>query len=267
MADIDFSALSFAYPRHPARVLDGLDLHINSGEFVCVIGQSGCGKSTLLHMLAGLLLPGEGELRIDGRLVSGPDTDRALVFQQSSLFPWMTALKNVSFGIRQANRKMTRAEAKQRAMECLNMVNMAGHYNKYPNEMSGGMQQRTAIARALGMDADILLLDEPFGALDAKTRADLQALLCCLWGCADRTKEKKTVVFITHDIDEAILLGDRILYMAGGKIQADVSVPFARPRDQGALVYTTDYRDFKAELLDRFHQESGESLYDTEKGA
>lgn len=264
MADIQFSALSFAYPRHPERVLDGLDLQINSGEFVCVIGQSGCGKSTLLHMLAGLLLPNEGELCIDGRPVSGPDTNRALVFQQSSLFPWMTALKNVSFGIRQANRTLSRAEAKQRAMNCLRMVNMAEHYGKYPDEMSGGMQQRTAIARALGMDADILLLDEPFGALDAKTRADLQTLLCSLWNADQR---KKTVVFITHDIDEAIRLGDRILYMADGTIQADVPVPFARPRAQEELAYTAAYRDFKAELLRRFDAQSAEKLYDIRKGA
>lgn len=264
MADIEARELSYTYPGGQASVLDRLDLRIHSGEFVCIIGKSGCGKSTLLHLLAGLLHPDAGQLLQNGVPVTGPDTGRSLVFQQDSLFPWMTALQNVAFGIRQADRGLGRRQARNRALEYLRLVGMESDHHKHPGQLSGGMLQRTAIARALGMDADILLLDEPFGALDAKTRAELQGLLCTLW---DSAGARKTVVFVTHDVDESILLCDRILHMADGAVAADIPVPFPRPRHQEALLYTPAYREFRAELLARLGDNGAAPRLRLQKGA
>ncbi|NLF80855.1 MAG: ABC transporter ATP-binding protein [Clostridia bacterium] len=252
MAAIDISHVSFAYKDHHQTdlVLRDVDLHIRDGEFVCIIGHSGCGKSTLLNLVAGLLLPDGGRVELSGRPIDGPGTDRAMVFQHYSLFPWMTAKNNVVFGIRQAKKTLKKNQALRLAQEYLQKVGMEQAGGKYPYQLSGGMQQRVAIARALAMDSPILLLDEPFGALDAKRRAELQQLLAELWDAGSR---RKTVLFVTHDIDEALLLADRIVFMRPGKIEAELKVPYARPRLHEEISGAASYESLKAELLDLFY--------------
>ena len=229
MPSIDLRAVRFCYKnaRQKTEALHGVDLSIADGEFVCVIGPSGCGKSTLLRLLAGLDMPDGGEISIGGQPVKGPGADRMIVFQDYALFPWLTAEKNISFALSRAKR-VPRAEAKRTAAEYLQRVGMAQAADYYPCQLSGGMKQRIAIARALAMDTDILLLDEPFGALDAKIRASLQELLLALW--ANDGGKKKTVVFVTHDINEALILADRIVYMQPGKIAGELRIDIPRPR-------------------------------------
>lgn len=232
MAAIELSHVGFHYSERGRRetVLDGVDLTIEDGQFVCVLGASGCGKSTLLSLMAGLRMPTAGAVRIDGRPVTGPGTDRAMVFQQASLFPWLTAIGNIRFGIRQAHRALDRRSVRRLAEQHLAQVGLTAAADKYPHQLSGGMCQRVAIARAFAMDADILLLDEPFGALDAGNRSDLQSLLERLWNGAGR---RKTVVFVTHDLNEAVRLADRIIYMVPGRVAADLAVTLPRPRQGG----------------------------------
>ncbi len=212
--------------------LKNVSFSVEAGEFVSVIGSSGCGKSTLLSILEGINAPTEGEILIDGKPIIGTGTDRGVVFQHYSLFPWMTARKNVAFGVKQVKKDLSKTERLQIADTFLDKVGLSDFKNKYPSQLSGGMQQRVAIARALAMDTDILLMDEPFGAIDAKNRTVLQELLLELWE-GDGTQEKKTVVFVTHDIDEAILLSDRIVMMSAGPghVYREIPVPFDRPRN------------------------------------
>lgn len=229
MPHIEINDLHFAYAdsRQNAEALHGVSLDIKSGEFVCVIGMSGCGKSTLLRMLAGLDMPTSGEVRIGGKAVTAPGADRMIVFQDYALFPWLTAEKNISFALERGKRT-PRAEARRVASEYLAKVGMSDAAGLYPCQLSGGMKQRVAIARALAMDTDILLLDEPFGALDAKTRASLQRLLLTLWENAGG--ERKTVVFVTHDINEALILADRVVCMQPGRVSAELEINLPRPR-------------------------------------
>lgn len=229
MPSIDLRAVRFGYKnaRQKIEALHGVDLSVADGEFVCVIGQSGCGKSTLLRLLAGLDMPDGGEISIGGQSVEGPGADRMIVFQDYALFPWLTAEKNISFALSKA-KHVPRAEAKRTAAEYLQRVGMSKAADYYPCQLSGGMKQRVAIARALAMDTDILLLDEPFGALDAKIRASLQELLLALW--TNDCGKKKTVVFVTHDINEALILADRIVYMQPGKIAGELRIDIPRPR-------------------------------------
>src|SRR5215217_1740346 len=192
--------------------LDGIELSVKDGEFVCLIGHSGCGKSTLLNLIAGLLLPTEGKVLCGGAPVSGPGPDRAMVFQSHALLPWMTCAENVALGIRQAfRRRLSRAEMQYKAEQALKLVQLDHAIHKYPFEISGGMKQRVGIARALATEPRVLLLDEPFGALDALTRASLQDELVRIVEAI-----RSTVVMVTHDIDEAILLSDRIMMMTNG---------------------------------------------------
>ena len=232
MAKITVDAVTFGYggAGRGEPVLQGLSFSVEEGEFVCVIGPSGGGKSTLLRLLAGLSFPQAGEIRIDGRLVTGPGPDRSVVFQRYPLFPWMTAWKNVQFGIQQAKPGLGRHAARWLAEEYLARVGMLAQADKLPCQMSGGMCQRVAIARALAMDAGILLLDEPFGALDARNREELQTLL---EGLCTGQGRRKTVFFITHDIREAVFLADRILFLGGSRELLEFPVPLPRPR--GAL--------------------------------
>lgn len=252
MGAIDISHLTFTYGEHNKcnTVLYDLKLQIRDGEFVCIIGHSGCGKSTLLNILAGLLRPESGQVLIDGKPLTGPGTDRAVVFQHYSLFPWMTARKNVLFGIQQARKELKKDQAEELAELYLKKVGMEKDMDKYPYQLSGGMQQRVAIARALAMDAEILLLDEPFGALDAKNRTQLQQLLEHLWYGGS---QRKTVIFVTHDIEEAILLADRIVFMRAGQIEAELIVPYSRPRKQEEILKSEDYEKLKSALLDLFY--------------
>lgn len=248
---VDMTELSFSYPGsgQPVPVLNGLSLSIRPGEFVCLIGHSGCGKSTLLNILAGLLPVSAGTVRLSGKPLSGPGTDRAVVFQHYSLFPWMTALQNVIFGIRQSRAKADKTQVLDLAEEYLRKVSMWEDRDTYPCHLSGGMQQRVALARALAMDADLLLLDEPFGALDAKRRSELQQMLEELWM---RSSTPKTVLFVTHDVEEAVLLADRILFLRDGAIGADVPVGYARPRNRRAVLESPACAGLKQALMNMF---------------
>jgi len=189
-------------PEHSLALHD-VNLTIEMNEFVTIVGRSGCGKTTLLNLIAGLLYPTGGEIRISGQLVDGPGPDRGMVFQHSALFPWLTAIENIEFGPR--NRGMAKSARRVLAHELIDLVRLQGFENKYPRELSGGMQQRVAIARALATDPEILLMDEPFGALDELTRAEMQSELLRIWQA-----RKKTVVFVTHSITEAIYLSDQL---------------------------------------------------------
>lgn len=197
MEKILINDLSFAYPDEPNRlIIKDINLEIEQGEFVCLLGQSGCGKSTLLKLLAGLQKPSHGEITIDGDPIKGASLERTVVFQDYGLFPWMTAGENILLALQQKYPKQPKKELKNRAMEMLKQVGLdESVYKKLPKELSGGMKQRCAIARSLGVDAPILLMDEPFGALDAVTRAKLQDLILQLWS---KEEVKKTVFFVTH---------------------------------------------------------------------
>lgn len=209
----------------PVIVLDGVDLTIRPQEFVCVLGPSGCGKTTLLKAIAGLVLLDDGEIRIDGRLVKGPGPERAMVFQDFALLPWADVVTNVAFGLEL--RGVPREVRRQRALELLNAVGLAGFETHRPRQLSGGMQQRVGLARALAVDPDILLMDEPFGSVDAQTRRLLQEDLLTLLA-----RTRKTVIFVTHSVDEAVRLGDRVVLMTPrpGRIRDTVEVGLPRPR-------------------------------------
>ncbi|MDR3305556.1 MAG: ABC transporter ATP-binding protein [Clostridiales Family XIII bacterium] len=264
MGKIEINNLSVEYAAEggrPFTAVEDISLSVADGEFVAVIGSSGSGKSTLLSVLEGILSPAAGEVRIDGAPLSGPGTDRGVVFQHYSLFPWMSAGKNIAFGIEQAGSALSKAERREIADAYLAKVGLAGAGDKYPGQLSGGMQQRVAIARALAMDTEILLMDEPFGAVDAKNRTILQELLLELWE-GDGTQAKKTVVFVTHDIDEALLLADRVVMLEGspGRVERIFEVPFPRPRNRAALVQSPEYAALRGELIARFFHDVGNKI-------
>jgi NitT/TauT family transport system ATP-binding protein len=224
--------------------LDNLDIDVSSGRFISIVGPSGCGKSTLLYIVGGFLQPSSGEVLVDGLPVRAPGRERGIVFQEYSLFPWKTVLGNVAYGLRR--QKVPRREAEERAREYLGLVNLdASVESRYPNELSGGMKQRVAIARTLAADPDILLMDEPFGALDALTREHLQDELLTIW-----EQTQKTVLFVTHSIEEAILLSDRIYVLSGrpGKVRAEIDVDLPRPRDREGALKDPRYADLHQEI-------------------
>lgn len=205
--------------------LDNIDLTIDRGEFLTIIGPSGCGKTTLLRIIASLTPPDSGEVLVGGEPVTEPGSQRAMVFQTFGLFPWKTVLDNVAFPL--TVRKIPKAEATQRAREHLEQVGLDRFVDAYPHQLSGGMQQRVGLARALATGADILLMDEPFGSIDAQTRELMQEELMRLW-----QEERKTVVFVTHDLDEAVSLADRVLLLSRGpgKVRESIPVNLPRPR-------------------------------------
>ena len=206
--------------------VDQASLEVSPGEFVCILGPSGCGKSTLLNAVAGYVKPTVGSVTVDGELIEKPGPDRGMVFQQYSLFPWKTVHENVAFGPRLAGHSAL--EATRTANTFLAMVGLTAFADRYPEELSGGMKQRVGIARALANYPSVILMDEPFGALDAQTRAMMQENLLGLW-----SKFRNTVLFVTHDVDEAVFLADRVVVMSAspGKIIADIAVDLERPRD------------------------------------
>ena len=219
--------LTFTAPRRePVVALEGLTLDVQRGEFVCVVGASGSGKSTLLRIIDGLLEPTTGQVRSGGIPVTGPGPDRAMVFQTDNLLPWSTVIKNVAYGLSIAG--VPKRKALATARERLERVGLADVAHRYPRQLSVGMRQRVNIARALAVDPEILLLDEPFAALDAQTREIMSAELLRIW-----STDKKTVVFITHQIDEAVYLADRVVVLSAhpGTVKEIVAVPFDRPRD------------------------------------
>ena len=220
-----------------------INLSIAEGEFVCLLGPSGCGKSTLLKIIAGLIPATSGRIAINGKAVSGPGPERAVVFQDYALFPWMTVRDNVEFGLEA--RKLPPAERRQVSSRLLKVVGLSDFAERFPHQLSGGMKQRVSIARALAVDPSLLLMDEPFGALDAQTRQLLQDELLRIW-----REYRKTVVFVTHSIEEAIYLSDRIAVMTArpGRIKQIVMVPELRPRDMASVDMNQRQREVRAVL-------------------
>ncbi|MBQ2081918.1 MAG: ABC transporter ATP-binding protein [Treponema sp.] len=273
MATIDIKNISVDYKENGRtfNALKDVSFTINDGEFVSVIGPSGCGKSTFLSVLEGIQPVSQGQVLIDGKEISGPGTDRGVVFQHYSLFPWLTARKNIAFGIHQTNKELPKKELNRIADEYLKKVGLEKFGRKYPSQLSGGMQQRVAIARTLAMNTDILLMDEPFGAIDPKNRVTLQELLLTLWseGSDGSGQKKKTVVFVTHDIDEAIFLSDKIIMMAPnpGHVLKEVTVPFERPRNRQELFSTSEYADLRKELMELFYRDESASGKENEEVA
>lgn len=228
--------------------LNNINFVTHRREFVCVVGPSGCGKSTLVRILAGLEEYSAGEVLLDGKPVTGPGKDRGMVFQGYTLFPWLTVKKNVMFGLKING--MDNSSAERHALEWLDLIGLVQFADAYPNQLSGGMKQRVAIVRALANQPRILLMDEPFGALDAQTRCKMQAHLLDIWKKIDIT-----IVFITHDLDEAIFLADRILVLSAhpGEVQELIEVPVPRPRGSGQFI-TPEFLATKARLEELIHQ-------------
>lgn len=219
------------------RALDEINLEVQKGEVICILGPSGCGKSTLLNIVAGFLPPSGGEVRVDGRPVVEPGPDRGFVFQEFALFPWRTVLQNIEFG--PVLKGMEKADRHARARELIQRIHLTGFEDKFPFELSGGMKQRVGIARALANDPEVLLMDEPFGALDAQTRRVMQEELLKLLG-----ETQKTVLFVTHAIDEAIVLADRVMIMTArpGQVKALLGVDLPRPRERTSPEFNELYR-------------------------
>ncbi len=243
---IEFENILFRYSNKP--VLDGITATIPDGEFVCLLGQSGCGKSTLLRLTAGLVTPDGGQIRIDGQAVSGPNRECAVVFQDYSLFPWMSTGENLVLALRSAFPEKAKSEVRTLAEQYLEVVGLGECFNHYPGALSGGMRQRAAIARALSVSSPILLMDEPFGALDPLNRAMLQDLLLKLWR---NSGKKRTVLFVTHDVDEAVLLAQRIIVLGSspGRIIADRKVPRPAEAIGRELFLLPEIKELQSELL------------------
>jgi nitrate/nitrite transport system ATP-binding protein len=226
-----------------------IDLDIKKGEIVSLIGHSGCGKSTLMNTISGLIKPSKGEVLVNGKKVNGPGPDRGVVFQNYSLLPWMSVYKNIYEAVDSVLKDKSRAEKKEIVENNLRMVNLTEHKDKLPGQLSGGMKQRVAIARAFAVNPSVLLLDEPFGALDALTKGSMHIELLKLWNLDNRSK---TIVMVTHDIEEAIFLSDRIVVMSNGPaatIREIENVPLSRPRNKKDIVNMPDYKVIRERLL------------------
>ena len=230
--------------------VDEIDLKIKNKEFATILGPSGCGKSTLLRIVAGLIKPTKGIVRLDGNVISRPGQDRGMVFQSYTLFPWLTVTENIRFGLEISG--MAKAKQEQIAQEFVEKVGLKGFEKTYPRGLSGGMKQRVAIARALANNPAILLLDEPFGALDAQTRALMQELLTQIW-----EELHKTILFVTHDVEEAIFLSDRVFIMTArpGKIKAEIDISLERPRNY-EIKATESFLNLKKQALALIREEA-----------
>jgi NitT/TauT family transport system ATP-binding protein len=251
---ISFVDVGKTFPIRGARsrltALAGISLEIDSGEFVVIVGPSGCGKSTLLDLLGGLSEPDIGRILIDGEPVRGPGRDRGIIFQQYALLPWRTALGNVEFGLEATG--VPRAERAGRARDFLDLVGLAEFADRHPHELSGGMKQRVAIARSLAYDPDILLMDEPFAALDAQTRESLQDELLRIW-----QRTGKTILFITHSIDEAVYLGQRVAVLTSrpGRIKSVIDIDLPHRDEADDVRSTTEFARYRHEIWDLLHDE------------
>ena len=227
----------FHHDTMEVNALNGVDLSISENEFVCIVGPSGCGKTTLLNIIAGLEPFDQGLVQMNGKDIIGPGPDRGVIFQQYALFPWMTVRRNIEYGMKflrhENGKRYSKQEKRKLAEYYIKMVNLEGFENSYPKALSGGMKQRVAIARGYAVNPEVLLMDEPFGALDAQTRAQLQEELLESW-----EKEKKTCFFITHDVDEAVLLATRVILMSArpGKIIDDIKIDLPYPRNQATKI-------------------------------
>jgi NitT/TauT family transport system ATP-binding protein len=252
MSEIQLIDVAMRYRTRKALVqaLDRISLTVPDGQFACIVGPSGCGKSTLLMVAAGLVEPTEGEVLVDGKPASEPGADRGMVFQSYSLYPWLSVRRNIEFGLE--TKKMPKPARRERSSELIHLMKLDGFADAYPKALSGGMKQRVAIARALANDPEVLLMDEPFGALDALTRQIMQELLTDLW-----QRFRKTVLFVTHDIDEAIFLGDVIYVMTTrpGRLRTTIRVEIPRPRTFDTLK-TPGFNELRNEVVGIIHEES-----------
>ena len=251
---IEMSGIEKVYPgRNPVTALTGVDLAIADGEFIALLGPSGCGKSTLLNIVAGFEKPTGGVMTIEGAPPRPPGPDRAVVFQEPALFPWLTVRDNVTFGPRIQRQK--RGTFEDEAQRFIDLVGLTGFEKHYPDQLSGGMKQRVGIARCLLMQPKLFLMDEPFGALDAQTRLQMQELLLHVWDTL-----KRTVVFITHDIDEAIFLADTVYVMSArpGRIRSRIPVDLPRPRDVDLLTDPV-FNALRKDILHQIREEAGKS--------
>ena len=254
MTTLKIEQVSRTFPaRHgnaPTRALEPTDLTIGNNDFVTILGPSGCGKSTLLRIVAGLDRPTSGRVTLDGRAVTGPGADRGMVFQSYTLFPWLSVRENIAFGLRE--RGVPEAERNKIADALIRQVGLSGFENHWPKQLSGGMQQRTAIARALANDPKILLLDEPFGALDNQTRALMQEMLLGIW-----ERDQKTVLFVTHDIEEAIFMASRVVVFTRrpGRIKTEIPVPLPHPRPY-TIKTAPEFTALKARLTEEIREEA-----------
>ncbi|MCT0209925.1 MAG: bacitracin ABC transporter ATP-binding protein [Cyanobium sp.] len=249
-AFLRFENVSKVYPtaKGPYPVLDGIDLGINQGEFMCVIGHSGCGKSTLLNMVSGFATPSDGRVVLHGNTITKPGPDRMVVFQGYALLPWFTAYENVYLAVDSVKPELPTHEKKEITREHLAMVGLTDAADKKILQLSGGMKQRVAIARALAIRPEVLILDEPFGALDAITKEELQEELLTIWNT-----QRCTVLMITHDIDEALFLADRLVMMTNGpaaKIGEIMEISFPRPRNREEIMEDPLYYELRNQALD-----------------
>jgi nitrate ABC transporter ATP-binding subunit len=245
---VDQVSKTYPTPKGPYTVLEGVNLTIFESEFVCLIGHSGCGKSTLLDMVSGFRKPSTGEVRLQGKQISRPGPDRMVVFQNYALLPWKTAFENVYLGVNAVYPEKSKKEKTEIVRSHLALVGLEDAANKRPGQLSGGMKQRVSIARALSIRPQVLILDEPFGALDAITKEELQEELLKIW-----SEFKITVLMITHDIDEALFLSDRVVMMTNGpaaKIGEVMEVPFSRPRDRAQMMEDPRYFALRNHALD-----------------
>ena len=253
---IDLTKIFDDGKKGPVTAIDHVNLEVKDGEFVMIVGPSGCGKTTLINILGGLNTATSGEVLLDGKPVEGPGADRGMVFQGYSLFPWLSVQKNVEFGLKM--KKMPKAQRAAQAKKFIDLVGLTGFENALPKQLSGGMKQRVAIARTLANEPEILLMDEPFGALDAQTRVVMQELLADI-----SQKTKTTILFITHDIDEAVLLGDRIYVMSRrpGTIREvlDVNIPGVRSHESLVL---PEFLETKKKIMDMLWKESMDAAMD-----
>ncbi len=230
------------YAAQHVTALHGLNLDVRAGEFVCVVGPSGCGKTTLLNMIAGFISPSSGQIEVEGKAVKGPGPDRGVVFQSFALFPWKTVLENVGFGPRM--RGLPKDECDRIAQEFLGIAGLGHAAQRYPNELSGGMQQRVGVVRALANNPDVLLMDEPFASVDAQTRMTLQEELTRIW-----QERRTTILFITHDVSEAVFLADRVIVLGKGHLKDEIVVDLQRPRQWDALIEDQRFKALSAQVL------------------
>ena len=248
--DVKNFSLSYDSIEGPVQAVTDTQIHVNPGEFVSIVGPSGCGKSTLLNAVAGFLKPTTGVVTVDGDRVNGPSAERGMVFQQYSLFPWKTVRENVEFGLKM--RGMPRSQRERAARTLLGLAGLEAFEKHYPDKLSGGMKQRVGIVRALATGPKVLLLDEPFGALDAQTRVIMQQILTNMW-----QRLKISVLFVTHDIDEAIFLSDRVYCMTArpGSIKAEIPIPLERPRQQ-SMMMSSEFLALRRGLMSLIREES-----------
>ncbi len=246
---VDHVSKTYQSERGSVQALDVVDFDVQAGEFVSIVGPSGCGKSTVFRIVAGLEMATDGEVRLGGDPVTGPGPDRGMVFQDDALFPWRTVAKNVAYGLEEVG-PPDGYTIDERVDYCLDLVGLSEKADAFPKELSGGQRQRVGIARALAVDPPILLMDEPFGSVDARTKTTLHRELLEIW-----METRKTICFVTHDIEEAVYLSDRIVVFSGGPgtVLDEISVPLDRPRDRTGDGFT----DIKAEVLAYFEGEEG----------